>query len=326
MSKQQQNGKAFECALADALEREIDQGGRAALIHDGAYHVTRDALVALGGVAQESCNRAARAAARHIIQLEPMLRAGNRIEIQIQPDHRGQDGDVRDIITARTEGSWAIGFSAKNNHEALKHSRLSPTINFGKKWFSVGCSNEYMDTIRTIFGLVREWKGSGLEVWREVESKESAIYRPVLEAFRKELAGLAERNSAVPGRLVQYLIGMHDFYKVIKDDKSRSVRVVGYNINGALGHGDGKRKSLVGIPRIKLPTRMKEIVVSGNNTVKVSLDEGWEISFRIHNARTELEPSLKFDIKLIGAPANIYAHTAPWWSQSQEPRIRYSRR
>ncbi len=36
------------------------------------------------------------------------------------------------------------------------------------------------------------------------------------------------------------------------------------------------------------------------------LDEGWQISFRIHNASTLIEPSLKFDIQLIGNPPVLF--------------------
>ncbi|WP_374110347.1 HaeIII family restriction endonuclease [uncultured Streptococcus sp.] len=35
------------------------------------------------------------------------------------------------------------------------------------------------------------------------------------------------------------------------------------------------------------------------------MDNGWTISFRIHNASSRIEPSLKFDIQLIGFPSAI---------------------
>ena len=36
------------------------------------------------------------------------------------------------------------------------------------------------------------------------------------------------------------------------------------------------------------------------------LDEGWQISFRIHYASSLLETSLKFDINLIGNPPILF--------------------
>ena len=38
----------------------------------------------------------------------------------------------------------------------------------------------------------------------------------------------------------------------------------------------------------------------------VTLDEGWQISFRIHNASSRIEPSLKFDINLVSAPHSLH--------------------
>ncbi|MDR2122992.1 MAG: HaeIII family restriction endonuclease [Flavobacteriaceae bacterium] len=33
---------------------------------------------------------------------------------------------------------------------------------------------------------------------------------------------------------------------------------------------------------------------------------------RIHNASTKVEPSLKFDINLIGQPQSLYSHHLNW--------------
>ena len=40
----------------------------------------------------------------------------------------------------------------------------------------------------------------------------------------------------------------------------------------------------------------------------VSLNEGWQISFRIHNASSRVEPSLKFDINLVSAPHSLFTN------------------
>lgn len=41
------------------------------------------------------------------------------------------------------------------------------------------------------------------------------------------------------------------------------------------------------------------------NTLELVMDNGWQISFRIHNALSRLEPSLKFDIQLIDIPQSV---------------------
>jgi len=63
-----------------------------------------------------------------------------------------------------------------------------------------------------------------------------------------------------------------------------------------------------------MPTRFYNIGFKpgSRNTVLVALDNGWTISLRLHNARTEVEPSLKFDVQLVGVPPLLYSHFEPW--------------
>jgi len=42
------------------------------------------------------------------------------------------------------------------------------------------------------------------------------------------------------------------------------------------------------------------------------LNNGWQLSFRIHNASTIVEPSLKFDVQLIGMPVTILSIECQW--------------
>ena len=62
---------------------------------------------------------------------------GDLLELEIAQDNRGEAGDVRDIIISRVLHKWEIGLSAKNNHSAVKHSRLSDTIDFGKSGWTL---------------------------------------------------------------------------------------------------------------------------------------------------------------------------------------------
>ena len=48
------------------------------------------------------------------------------------------------------------------------------------------------------------------------------------------------------------------------------------------------------------------------NTIEVVCDEGWQISMRIHNASSRVEPSLKFDVQLVSFPSSLYTQTEPW--------------
>ena len=49
-----------------------------------------------------------------------------------------------------------------------------------------------------------------------------------------------------------------------------------------------------------------------DNTIEVICDEGWQISMRIHNASSKVEPSLKFDVQLISFPSSVYVQVEPW--------------
>ena len=42
------------------------------------------------------------------------------------------------------------------------------------------------------------------------------------------------------------------------------------------------------------------------------LNNGWQLSFRIHNASTKVEPSLKFDVQFIGMPVSILNIECKW--------------
>ena len=49
--------------------------------------------------------------------------------------------------------------------------------------------------------------------------------------------------------------------------------------------------------------------------MELYLDEGWQFSFRIHNASTYVETSLKFDVQIIGMPTSIISIECKWNEQ-----------
>lgn len=108
----------------------------------------------------------------------------------------------------------------------------------------------------------------------------------------------------IPAKLVHYLMGQYDFYKIITDDSHRVTKVEPVNINGTLNRNYGEHRSKFSVPIMKLPTeifkiRMKE---DSKTTVEVICDNSWSITMRIHSAKKEVEPSLKFDVNLTGMP------------------------
>lgn len=135
-----------------------------------------------------------------------------------------------------------------------------------------------------------------------------------MDAFLKELQYLAANNPDVPGKLVEYMLGRYDFYKVITDDRRRTTRVEAINIAGTLNKPADGHRSIVDVARLKLPRRFYHMgmIPDSDNTVEIICDEGWALTMKIHNASSKIEPSLKFDVQLVSLPSSIHAQVEPW--------------
>jgi hypothetical protein len=221
---------------------------------------------------------------------------------------------VRDIVLSRPKTDWEIGISAKHHHEAMKHSRLSMSINFGEKWLGKSCSTNYFVEIEPVFKQLNELKSQHAK-WSEMTDKESIVYIPILQAFRKELLRLSDIDpEGVSKNLATYLVGKMDFYKVMKLDNLTSVQA--FNLRNKLSLSRGSVKSPVKLSRLKLPTRIIELDfkrgAGDSTTLMLVCDEGWQIAFRIHSASTYVEPSLKFDITVVGKPNSLRTFDFLW--------------
>ena len=104
--------------------------------------------------------------------------------------------------------------------------------------------------------------------------------------------------------MVEYLLGEFDFYKVIGIDSKRTTQIQSYNLRGTLNKQGNKKKRSIELPISTLPTRIVSL--------ELYLDGGWQFSFRIHNASTKVESSLKFDIQIIGMPTTIISIDCRW--------------
>jgi hypothetical protein len=166
-----------------------------------------------------------------------------------------------------------------------------------------------------------ESKANGTPMlWESVDNKVEKYYKPILQAFMVELHKLdSENQGEVPEALIRYLLGRNDFYKVITNDHNRTTEVEAININGTLNANSGKEKAIARVPILKMPSRFYHIGFKkdSDNTIEVVCDEGWQISMRIHNASSKVEPSLKFDVQLIAFPTTIYTHTEEWTQEDE---------
>ncbi len=314
MATQTINGKAFEYALFLELYERLNKITSVSITENEPYHNAKECFDSFVENEQDTFRITASAAINFLIDIEPRLSNGISKEdvlvLEIVSDQAGQTGDVRDVLIIRSLQKWEIGISAKNNHRSVKHSRLSLNIDFGEKWLGVPCSQNYFDEIKPIFDMLANLKASDKSTkWTSIENMHQVVYIPILDAFRKELLRLNKENSSIVAEnLVQYLIGNEDFYKVIKGNKK--VEIQAYNLSGTLNLPFENIKPKARIPKLKLPSRLIEIVYQDNSTTTllVSLNEGWQISFRIHNASSRVEPSLKFDINLVSAPHTLFTN------------------
>jgi hypothetical protein len=314
-AKQTQNGKAFEYALLNSFLERLQVLTSVSVVESEPYKTAKKCFESFNQTEKGLYNLNASFAVNFLIDLEPRLSNGidksDILQLEIVSDKQGQVGDVRDVLAIRSLQKWEIGISAKNNHRAVKHSRLSNDINFGEKWLGFSCSQIYFTEIKPIFDELAKLRtaSKATQKWSTLGDYHTSVYVPILNAFKKELQRLDEENPGVVAqKLVEYLIGNQDFYKVIKG--KNKVEIQAYNLHGTLNLPFKDVKPKLKIQKLKLPNRLIEVVYNENSqtTLLVTLTEGWQISFRIHNASSRIEPSLKFDINLVSAPHTLFTN------------------
>ena len=206
----------------------------------------------------------------------------NRVKgVSMQSDMKGREGDVRDVVIDVDGGE--VGISAKHRHKAVKHSRLSPTIDFGQQWYGKQCSSDYWQAVEPVFSRLEDARAEG-KYWRDLQSKAGTIYAPIVTAFIHEI------RNAPAEKLLRYMLGQYDYYKVVK--ANGDVVLESFNLGGSLGWGK----------RPPMPKRVVDVEHKRESTAIVIFDEGWSLSFRLHNAESLAMPTVKFDITLVGTP------------------------
>ena len=314
-SKSNDQGRAYEYITLLTLHSEISKIRRAEIVKNSSLEAARNAWDNMSKSMQSLMSMSAHSFVPDIFNLEPLILEddGDVVELLIQKDKSGEDGDVRDILIARSGIKWEIGLSMKHNHFAVKHSRLSHLIDFGDKWYGVPCSESYWQSVMPIFDYLQEQKRKG-KAWFELSDKSERVYVPLLKAFMQELRLTYANHKELPHKMVEYLLGEFDFYKVVSIDNQRVTQINTFNLHGTLNKNGKRNKAKATIPRVLLPTRIVSLDFKpgSDNTIELYLDGGWQFSFRIHNASTMVESSLKFDIQIIGMPTTIVTINCRW--------------
>lgn len=317
-SKSNDQGRAFEMACLVALGETIVKFRKykgVVFEKNSSFEAATRAWNNTDEDFQEAIMKAARAMAEKLADLEPIMVENDdgTIVLKIQRDEEGEKGDVRDILIIRGKSGWEIGLSVKHNHFAVKHSRLSPSIDFGEKWYGIPCSKNYWNAINPIFNYLKKEKSNKAK-WSDLPDKDADVYVPLLNAFMEEIKRANSVDPAFPRRMVEYLLGEYDFYKVISIDSKKTTNIQSFNLRGTLNQASRTKKPNINIPIAELPDELVAIKFKkdSTNTVELYLNNGWQFSFRIHNASTKVESSLKFDIQFAGMPTEIILTSCQW--------------
>lgn len=316
MSDQSNNqGRAYEYACLVTLTEEINKRRKAEVDQNSAFLAAKHAWSLMPDGFKAILSSSANAVVSTIFEMEPMIieNSDDLLTLKIQADSEGKEGDVRDIVISRKDIQWEIGLSLKHNHFAVKHSRLAKRLDFGEKWFGISCSDLYWKEIKPVFDYLTTQK-SAEKNWSELPTKDTTVYVPLLQAFIDELKRSNAQDASVPRKMVEYLLGEFDFYKVISIDSKRITQIQSYNMHGQLNRASRTVKPQIQIPVASLPTRIVNLDFKPGSTTTVELymDGGWQFSFRIHNASTKVETSLKFDIQIVGMPTTIITINCSW--------------
>ncbi len=309
-------GKAYEYACILALTDKVRSIREIEIEENDSVSIARQRFDSLDEMMQSEMMLSAKAGISAIMDMEPRIEEDgkDKLTITLQPDTAAtENGDIRDVLIIRRSIEWEIGISVKHNHSALKHSRISPHIDFGREWMGVPCSPKYFENINKVFDELAIAKNQNKR-WSELASKEDEVYVPLLNAFMEEFNTLQESNN-VTSKLVEYLIGSNgkDYYKLIHHN-NHTTTVMPFNLYGTLNLSSNSQRPRIIVPSIELPDRIIELAFKegSKTTIVLTMNKGWSISMRLHNASSKVELSLKFDIQLQSKPEDVFYLDIVW--------------
>lgn len=314
-TKSNDQGRAYEYAWIQSLYKALAEYRKTRIVENASLAANEKAWTLIDIDMQETFKISADTAINTVLELEPRMLelSDDELTLEFQKDGQGAKGDVRDIVIKRNDIEWEVGLSIKHNHDAVKHSRLSHRLDFGNEWFDMPCSKEYWNAVEPIFDELKIEKENGTK-WSEIENKSKKVYIPLLQAFIDEINRANSKDNTMPRKMIEYLIGIEDYYKVVSKDGKKLTMIHTFNMHGSLNQPAENRVSAITVPIVKLPTRLValEFKPNSDNTVEMYLDNGWQLSFRIHNASTKVEPSLKFDVQFISMPMEVLNIECRW--------------
>lgn len=311
-------GRAYEFAWITTLSKALNPIRKTGIVRNSSYDANKRAWNTISQDKRDLFAVSANAAVNAILELEPRMEEdnGDTLFIEFQKDENGETGDVRDIVIRRDDINWEIGLSIKHNHAAVKHSRLSHVLDFGKEWYGVACSKQYWNDIAPIFNMLNREKSRGAN-WSDLNDKNNDVYVPLLQAFLDEVDRAYKNNPDIAIRMFEYLVGVKDYHKIVSSDSKRVTLIHTFNLHGTLNQPSRIKVSAFEVPVAEIPTEIitMRFKKGSKTTVEIYMDNGWAFSFRIHSASTRVQPSLKFDVQFISTPSSVLHIECKWNSK-----------
>lgn len=314
-AKSNDQGRAYEYAWMNVLFDNLNEIRNTEIVDNSSLHTNIRAWNTLKSDKKEIFITSANSAIKTLMELEPRMEENDNdlLLLEFQQDGNGCNGDVRDIVIKRNSLDWEVGLSIKHNHAAVKHSRISKYLDFGKMWYELPCSKEYWKEVLPVFKQLEIEKENKTK-WKDIEDKHELVYIPLLKAFSDEIKRAYVLNPEIISKMLRYLIGVKDYHKIICYDSKKMTMIESFNINNSLGKPSKTKQSILKLIKVKLPTELVDIRFKSNSTttIEMYLNNGWQLSFRLHNASSTVDTSLKFDVQFIGMPRGIQIYNCYW--------------
>lgn len=159
------------------------------------------------------------------------------------------------------------------------------------------------------------------KAWNSLDIEKQKTYilssNATLETLQAFISEIEHANDIEPSfikRMFSYLVGVRDYYKIISRDDARLTLIETFNLNSTLNKSAKNKRAEVVAPQLILPTELVAIKLrkDSKTTVDIYMDGGWQFSFRLHNASSKVEPSLKFDINFQALPPEVRTFKLAW--------------
>ena len=304
--KQEQNGKANEYAIIISAHNLLQiNGSNVCIEQNKVFDNAKRKFDLLPDYQKDDFLNSAKIGLNHIFELEPRMKNSKNelIKLSLQPDKKGSEGDVRDILFIRLS-NYEIGISAKNNSIFIKSGRLSDRNDYFNKF---GCSesNFFKLEKNKIFSLIDVKK---IKNWSDFYEKEKNIYIPLLNSLVAEIKRkISDPLFAI--NFMDYFLGSsNDYYKLSNFKKETLVEAL--NFHNTLNKPFENINSITQIGTVEKPKEIIKIEFKTKdgqqNTIEILFDNGLKIFLRIHNGSSRTQKSLKVEAGILEFPNHYY--------------------